>query len=434
MLNKIQDNKLKTTDDIKEKIVDAAIFMYLFGMSCFKSASAFDAFMCRATFIVMLIAVFFYDKKECKRSCYCLKYYSVFFLFYFISFLWGDIEFGLYYINNIVEILGNCYVFGKMIDSKERLLKYLNFILISIVGMIVLIMIRNDFSNYSQLRSFNGTGLNINEIGFRCCIGMLISFLFLPTNKYYILVSILTALYSLLSGSKKAFIFICGSFFSYVVLYFRGAKRFFSIVLSLFAVLIIIYLTFNIPVLYELMGRRINRFYMTAFSDSRYYSDAGNLIVDSSYEYRLYFKKEAMRLFCENPFFGCGANGFSKEIAKTFDIATYSHCNYTELLSTLGLLGLLLYYIPQLKVLIYGFKELKKKDNIIIFGMIVLVFTLILDYESVSYIAVFKCLMITMISEYVINTYSAKVNTPPSISFDGIECNNGEQEQSSSLC
>ena len=95
--------------------------------------------------------------------------------------------------------------------------------------------------------------------------------------------------------------------------------------------------SFNIPTLYNVVGHRIE----TILSDKTN---------DGSYMERSEMKKIGLELWTKRPSIGWGIHGFAykyKYINKIF----YSHCDYVELLSCLGIIGTFLFYYPYAKIL-----------------------------------------------------------------------------------
>ena len=99
---------------------------------------------------------------------------------------------------------------------------------------------------------------------------------------------------------------------------------------------------------------------------------------DYSSEARVEYSELAIELWKENPIIGGGYDNF--KVHSGYD--TYSHNNYTELLSSVGLIGLILYYA-------YYFLLLKK--NILIKNMksrmivLFIIATLITDVGAVTF-------------------------------------------------
>ena len=100
---------MRISFDNREKLSDFLFFLYLCGLSCFKRGYGFDAFFCRFTFVIMvaweILRIFIdYDNKLVLGKG--LKWYLVFVGYYFLSFAWGGYHDGMYYINNIFQIIG----------------------------------------------------------------------------------------------------------------------------------------------------------------------------------------------------------------------------------------------------------------------------------------------------------------------------------------
>ncbi|WP_230852423.1 O-antigen ligase family protein [Vibrio crassostreae] len=96
---------------------------------------------------------------------------------------------------------------------------------------------------------------------------------------------------------------------------------------------------------------------------------------DSSTRWRLIFIVDAYNLFLDNPINGIGLDNFKTIYSENL----YSHNNYVELLSTLGSIGLILYYTFFFSM----FKFILKNRNI--FCLFIMIFFLSMDFAMVSY-------------------------------------------------
>ena len=99
---------------------------------------------------------------------------------------------------------------------------------------------------------------------------------------------------------------------------------------------------------------------------------------------RLNMARLALEYFKESPIIGHGLNSFKYHVY----YYTYSHNNYTELLSGVGIIGLIIYYVPMLVIYIKSFAVRKKypEDSIIPIAFLTMLF--VLDVGNVSYFLV----------------------------------------------
>lgn len=142
---------------------------------------------------------------------------------------------------------------------------------------------------------------------------------------------------------------------------------------------------FTIPLLFSFLLMFFNLDYLSTVHSSfeRFYdltqvnindvtdSSSG----DSSSRWRLIFIIEGFNLFLNNPITGIGLDNFKT----IFSVELYSHNNFIELLSTLGSVGLILYYLFYFIL----FKPIMKQQ--LMFGMCIMLLLLLMDFAMVTY-------------------------------------------------
>ena len=98
--------------------------------------------------------------------------------------------------------------------------------------------------------------------------------------------------------------------------------------------------------------------------------------------------KEGFEFFMEHPILGGGYNYFYLRTSTPYD---YSHCNYTEMLCTFGLIGTLVYYSKHFSLLRCLFNQIRLRKgediNLICISSIMLIQTLVLDWAVVTFSA-----------------------------------------------
>ena len=144
-------------------------------------------------------------------------------------------------------------------------------------------------------------------------------------------------------------------------------------ILGALAALIVMYIVLlNVDTLYNTMGRRVESLVLYIFADGE---------ADGSTFSRMNMIRLATNLFAEHPLLGAGINAFKYY---TY-YGTYSHSNFTELLSGLGIVGFGLYYAP-IAVFMKNSVQLwlKKSEGVIVPLCFFLAF-LINEYGGVTY-------------------------------------------------
>lgn len=216
---------------------------------------------------------------------------------------------------------------------------------------------------------------NANSIAMTACVSL--SLLILDRSLYSSLSSLIIGgllfIALLLSGSKKTlFIIVC----AFIWYGFMGEKHnkmrsstFVKRVLLSAIIIVTIYeIVMNVPVFYEVIGVRIE--------DMFDYYNGG--IGDSSTQTRDHLIEMGMDNFYKHPYWGIGLNNF-----KSFnDSIYYSHNDYVELLSSVGIIGTIIAYLPKLNILLRTLVSLPREYRHYIF--IVLEY-FIVAFGTVSY-------------------------------------------------
>ena len=191
------------------------------------------------------------------------------------------------------------------------------------------------------------------------------------------------------TGSRKIFLLAAVAILVYILIQPGFQKRLKYIICATFLVGLTSVVLFKIPAIRDMYAERLILLLQGVDSS------------DSSTVVRTMLRGQAFELFLKNPIIGNGLEGFviwlegqTSFLNRWAMSATYSHCNYTELLANFGIVGFLLYYFfPFIQVL----KGIKHRSNLITqLGIIIIVDCVILDIGTVSYY--FKyCLYILLI-------------------------------------
>lgn len=219
---------------------------------------------------------------------------------------------------------------------------------------------------------FNGEW-NANDIGMGMGFGIYIMLYFLKKEErksikiIYILSMILCAIVIMLSGSRKSIFIIAFSTVMYI--WIRSKRKMIMTIVLLIAVAFLFYLVMTNAMLYELIGVRIEELIEFALGKSR--NDRSTLI-------RTLMITRGMDIFKQHPILGVGANNF-KAIS---GFGLYSHNNYIELLSGIGLIGFTIYYAGYIYLIV---NCIKRKEKITSFFAIGIISIMILEYGLVSY-------------------------------------------------
>jgi len=388
-----------------KNILNILLLMYLLGIFVCNSGQGFDWFFSRFSFVVLIIAVFILKKKSSITGL--LKIALVFWGYYFLSMLWAsDYKDTFININFAVKILGLFLYLPTIIDNKKDLEKVLETIVLALIVMCMILVIKTPLDNYGKGSTLgNVIGLNRNILGMMTASGFLFSLHFTKeimirkeikketkSLLMYILFVIVFLAIALLSGSRKALLL---SALGYALLEVFTANREnmgrkIKILAVFFTVLFV--LIFSIPQLYSSLGVRIIK------NIQMITGTLGDRPTDGSLQERNFYIDKAKILFKENPIFGYGGNNFytyMKEIG--YMKPAYAHNNFWELLSTLGIVGFVIYYGFWLSVIYKTFKMYRRtRDRLTLIIFVNLILFVFLDYWMVSYISEFNAIIIAL--------------------------------------
>lgn len=406
--------KKSAFSDKKDSLRKVLLFLFLVSISAFR----LNFFIAVPAFVIIVLYSIISDGKI--RITSILKWGVVFWGYYFLSVLWAhNITDTLRYISAAVYIIGIFVFLPKLIRDQDDINMTLRIMFYSIAFTAVYTLLITPFSEFGTVRIGSAIGLNENAFGMRMAIGVMIV-LFLLKNKdqkinkiLAIIFAILFSVLALLSGSKKGLIILILGLLAVTFIFSTGMQRLRKILVAAMMIFVMLFLIFNNSALYSTIGNRLERTFLTVTGNN---SDSSSLQVingtvsttDKSLIERDFFKEQAIKLFKEYPVFGYGGNNFMTRMREiNYSHIAYSHNNYTELLSTLGVVGLIAYYSFWIATVLRLLKIKKHTKNekttqMAGFFFSILVMLLLLDYGNVSYVLEFN-MFILCIADIFIN-------------------------------
>ena len=327
------------------------------------------------------------------------KYYIIFFCFIIYNalliFLGNTANFSNSFgmlktisINFILYVL--IFNFLMLENHREKLIKlYVNAMVIS--NIIILFIFRESvmagerlaFSWGNRVSSYQLFGVEVvtagsNGIAYYSGVALILSvYIFLKLKdkiKYlylsYILLFILTIL---TTGSRKGMLIIATGLIILPLLITKNSRKFKLIygVSAFFAGVISLVLTQTIPFLYDMIGERIARIFLSIFTGE---------VIDVSMDTRITLVDSALNLISSNPIFGYGLDAF--RVLGPWGIVTDN--NYLDILVSSGIIGLLIFYTYAVFV-IYDFITIKEKSDLVKIFFLIFCLNLVLDFFSVTY-------------------------------------------------
>lgn len=245
-------------------------------------------------------------------------------------------------------------------------------------------------------------GYNANDVGNKAAISAIIALCLAKQSKkerktaFFAAFGILTALV-LFSGARKALLALAAAI---VLLYTVGLKdkRKIFLVVAVMGVLLALgyYFIMTNDVLYETIGRRVETMIDVLFHGG---SEA------KSIDLRERYMGAAWQLIKQHPIFGIGLGAFYY----VSGIGVYSHCDYTEVACSYGLIGAFIYFAPQLALTVRLAlrKRRSDKDNLFFILQIILLITYI---TMVMYISAYVQVLVAMAMAHYNLTLSTRKN------------------------
>lgn len=222
---------------------------------------------------------------------------------------------------------------------------------------------------------------NVNTVGFNFgMISTIIMWFYCKEKKTYKIILFLAfSVLMLITGSKKVLIVIIANLLMY---FWYERKKISGWLKTVFILLVALYLIFNVPYFYSIIGSRVE-----AMIETMLYGSSSALYSHST-EVRDEMIKEGFSLFLRHPIFGGGWNYFYAHTVYGYE---YSHCNYIEMLCTFGIVGTTIYYRRHFHHISVALKNrfstiTENRD----FAILIIVMTaeaLILDWAAVTFSA-----------------------------------------------
>jgi len=329
--------------------------------------------------LVAALAILLDGKITLKLNKFFLWYIGIIAIS-FISNLYTVADDGMDVSINILETAIVAIVFYSTLRDRACIKQFL-FILGCSGGVLFMVLLTNQALHIDARLGATLTGGNTNNFALHVMVTFIASFITVVTAKHKpvkIVALILCAveIYMLfLSGGRKYI--ICPVIM--IVIFLWGKMKAISPIkrVLLFAGVVLGFvLLWNLmmtnEILYAAIGRRFEADSMESGANDRYELFANGL----------YF-------FVRSPILGHGENAYTELNSLVFDRNMYSHNTYVELLTNLGLVGFLLYYIPYFQVIfsLRRKKERNKDDDLSQLFFSFMVASLFLHTGIVAYIS-----------------------------------------------
>ena len=362
-------NKKRTQVEI---LSDCSFFIYLITELVFKYT-----IIGKLAIMLFIGSVFLlcYEKKILKGHYYFV--FSILFILYnYWNIIIGVSVSPVISYTMLTTLCINCimlfFIFNYFIIRND-MQKIIN-IYISAIFILSLFLVIISLPNIFAVRLGKNLGISYNVLAIAAAVAFIMSAYNYTQykQKRSILLCIWSLITIMLTGSRKGLLQIVLSVIVYLYLK-NPRKRLRSIVVAGILLLLTYISIMNIPILYQLIGIRFKA--IAEFI-------SGSNIEEASLNSRLHYINLGWQYIIQNPWKGYGLDCF-RTLPGAF--TTYSHNNFIELLFSGGIPALILYYIPNIIILIQSYRTTRNgslKMKLFFAVSLILVF---IDYGIVSY-------------------------------------------------
>ena len=348
--------------------VDVFLCIYIVTLLAFKSGGVETA-ICAAAFALFVLSslvTICTGRREFRavmvdRYIWCLV---LFWIFSWTSYLWASFPMFVFdsaILKRALQIILTGFLLVSISKVRENYGTTLLSVFVagSFIAVLILLM-RVPISEWGEARlGSEAMGINANSLGvllsFACC-SCLYFFERDRKNNLWVLLGILFYIVVIFTGTRQAMLAPLIYIAVRLVLDVKNVRTYFYAALF-FTVIVALYqfLTTD-PSMRAVVGDRLEQLVASVTGMGAY--------TEHSIIERSEFRSWAMQLFFDNPIVGVGFNGFAGWLAASgYPHVTTSHCNYTEILSGLGVVGFILFYLPYFIVLRRAFAVRESSAN-----------------------------------------------------------------------
>lgn len=332
--------------DTRIGALELSLCFYIVTLLSFKQGG-FESILCAGAFVLFAAVAFFDILGHAEVSIkYPLIYQTVlFWIFAISSFLWAvspesvlDTAGLKRALQIVVSVILLCLIAQTRVRFSETIQTV--FIAACLISVVIL-LVKVPISQWGVERlGHDATGVNANSLGVIMGLACTLCIMRLMDGRgySYIIPAILLFVVVVFTGTRQAMIIPVMFTSVRLILNISKVKTLVQFAVLGAAILVIYGVLVSDQYLYDVVGNRLEQLVNSVFGIEQ--------ATEHSIIERAQFREWAFVLFCEHPLAGIGYNGFAGWLGLIgYSTQTTSHCNYTELLSGLGLIGFALFYV-----------------------------------------------------------------------------------------
>lgn len=316
---------------------------------------------------------------------YNTAWYVAFTVFSAISCLWSmfiDTHIASYFLRMVVIIasITSVSIYVDTAEDLERLIKLFILSMTIIVFMEFAVTPSDEWT--SGVMGSHFSGANQNSVAFLVFCAELMAFyeFYSRGRKRYVFLIILFVVFVVLSGSRKALFAAVAGPLMFVFFSIYKRNYLFHIILIAALAAFIVFIVMNDENAYNSIGKRFESMLEFWFEDRSHK-------VDNSLYMRSYYIQLAQEMFGESPVFGKGMGNFARIIDEVYELqGVYSHNNFWQILSELGIVGFFIYYSMYAFIIIKLIRNaLIHKSRISLLFLTFMILLVVLETGFVTY-------------------------------------------------
>lgn len=400
MQNKVEGISKVASLRTKERWFDFSLLLYFCAFLIFNNdylgdVSGYDSLIRNgATFLVLMFgSILVINRSESlypKLSYF--KSYGTFVMYCMLSLIWAeDWTQSMTFIPGMFRILIISFFLSARIVDKSGFETIFKLFVFSVLLKLCIVgqMMYNSYGSDMIYERFGLIfGYNPNDIAVSCvCASSFLIYQIIEKQNKLRLIFIIVCLIIfvvtiLLTQSRKG---LLGLFLFPLLFFYFNRVSVKKHALLLFVLTVLFLLLISSSYFYDISGGALDRL-NGLFAEGS--------MKDGSTKMREDLISKAISIWYENPLCGIGLNNFALHsgVSKGY----YSHNNYTEILSGLGLIGFFLYYIPIISVLLKMFNRKINTPLAILLKCLVVVL-LFLDVGNISYCSFYIQVIFTLL-------------------------------------
>lgn len=337
--------------------------------------------------LMLVVAIFIWIGRRNSKVVipYNTVWYASFTAFAALSSVWSSyIDSGMAsYFLRMVVIVAMITSISIYVDKPEDLERIIKLYITSVVIIVMMEFATVPFSDWTNgAMGSHFSGSNSNGVAFIVfCAELMAFYEFYSKNKkgYAFLVAIFV-IFIILSSSRKAMFAALAGPLMFVV-FSTYKKNYLLNIIMVFSLAALVFLFIMTDEnAYNAIGKRIDSMFNFWFENRTHK-------VDNSLYMRSYYIDIAKEMFAESPLFGKGMGNFAKIIDNDYMMAgVYSHNNFWQILSELGIVGFAIYYSMYFYIIIKLAKgAFVNKSRINLLFFIFMVLLMIIETGLVNY-------------------------------------------------